>query len=412
MSTAPQAPMSADDPSRYFGFMGLSRMLLNGADPRTIRLQLVKRVHRDPGDAYALLDLATLLFMLTDLADRRYAFSLQEKALALRQLYHPHAAQPQATLRLLALYGPGDMTANTPLDCLLEGSDVEILQYFVAPGQPVPTALPEHDAVFVAIGESDESRPLLERAAAVTALSGKLVFNAVDRVAQLGREQVSAKLGRVPGICMPATIRSDRSSLERVARGERPVSGLHDKGAFPLIIRPIGSHGGKDLARAGTTAELTQYLDAVRNSEFYVSRFVDYSGTDGLFRKVRVALVDGVPYASHLAISQNWIVHYMNAGMFDSAEKRAEEQRFFENFDRQFARKHEKAMRHVYDAIGLDYVGIDCAETTEGELLIFEVDSAMIVHDMDSAELFPYKPAQMKRIFAAFRAMLNRATRR
>src|SRR5204862_6662039 len=108
MSAAPQVLTPAGDPSRYFGFMGLSRLLLNGADPGEIRKQLVKRVHADPADANALLDLSTLLFMLTDPADRIYAFSLQEKALAQRQLYRPPAARPQSALRLLALYGPGD----------------------------------------------------------------------------------------------------------------------------------------------------------------------------------------------------------------------------------------------------------------------------------------------------------------
>jgi hypothetical protein len=56
--------------------------------------------------------------------------------------------------------------------------------------------------------------------------------------------------------------------------------------------------------------------------------------------------------------------------------------------------------------MGLDYLGIDCGETSTGELLIFEVDSNMIVHAMDTAEVFPYKQPQMQKVFAAFRTML------
>jgi hypothetical protein len=59
--------------------------------------------------------------------------------------------------------------------------------------------------------------------------------------------------------------------------------------------------------------------------------------------------------------------------------------------------------------MGLDYLGIDCAETPDGRLLVFEVDNAMVVHDMDPVEVFPYKPPQMRKIFAEFRAMLARA---
>jgi hypothetical protein len=62
--------------------------------------------------------------------------------------------------------------------------------------------------------------------------------------------------------------------------------------------------------------------------------------------------------------------------------------------------------------VGLDYFGIDCGETPEGELLIFEADVAMIVHAMDPPDLFPYKGPQMRKVFEAFRAMLERAAER
>jgi hypothetical protein len=35
-------------------------------------------------------------------------------------------------------------------------------------------------------------------------------------------------------------------------------------------------------------------------------------------------------------------------------------------------------------------------------LLIFEVDVAMIVHDMDDEGLFPYKKPAMQKLFAGF----------
>ena len=56
--------------------------------------------------------------------------------------------------------------------------------------------------------------------------------------------------------------------------------------------------------------------------------------------------------------------------------------------------------------VGLDYFLVDCAENQNGELLIFEADNTAVVHNMDSPELFPYKPPQMLRIFKAFATML------
>jgi hypothetical protein len=58
--------------------------------------------------------------------------------------------------------------------------------------------------------------------------------------------------------------------------------------------------------------------------------------------------------------------------------------------------------------LGFDYYSIDCAETRDGRLLVFEADSAAIVHLMDPAEMFPYKQPQMRKVFAAFEAMLRR----
>jgi hypothetical protein len=123
---------------------------------------------------------------------------------------------------------------------------------------------------------------------------------------------------------------------------------------------------------------------------------MEYRGRDGLFRKYRIVLIDGHPYACHMAISNNWMVHYITAGMTESAGKRAEEAGFFARFDDDFARRHRDSLAAIADRLGLEYVGIDCGETPEGELLVFEVDSGMTVHSMDPVE----------KVCRAFRQML------
>ena len=51
---------------------------------------------------------------------------------------------------------------------------------------------------------------------------------------------------------------------------------------------------------------------------------------------------------------------------------------------------------------------MDCAETKDGSLLIFEADNTAIIHDMDPPDIFPYKAPQMRKVFDAFAAMLHR----
>ncbi len=64
------------------------------------------------------------------------------------------------------------------------------------------------------------------------------------------------------------------------------------------------------------------------------------------------------------------------------------------------------------ERIGLEYFTVDCAENKNGGLLVFEADNTAVVHNMDSPQMFPYKPPQMRAIFEAFVAMLYRRARR
>jgi hypothetical protein len=96
----------------------------------------------------------------------------------------------------------------------------------------------------------------------------------------------------------------------------------------------------------------------------------------------------------------------LNADMRVDAGKRAEEAEFMRGFDDGFAARHRAAFAELSARVGLDYFTIDCAETRNGELLIFEADHTGIVHNMDPPDIFPYKPPQMRKIFAAFAAML------
>jgi hypothetical protein len=102
------------------------------------------------------------------------------------------------------------------------------------------------------------------------------------------------------------------------------------------------------------------------------------------------------------------MVHYLNAGMTESAAKREEEARFMTTFDHDFAMRHEAALGAIAERVGLAYFAIDCGELKDGRLLLFEADVAMIIHAMDPPDMFPYKGPQMRKVFAAFDAMLRK----
>jgi len=220
---------------------------------------------------------------------------------------------------------------------------------------------------------------------------------------------LSRSLAGVPGLCSPTAVAASRSMLDDYLLSDRSIPGFEaPRGLYPCLIRPSSSHAGAGLARIDSREKLADYLRLSFERQFFVTAFEDYSGHDGLYRKSRVAFIDRQPFLCHLAISSNWMVHYLNAGMTESAEKRAEEARAMAGFDGDFARRHAAAFDALHERLGFDYYSIDCGETRDGRLLIFEADAAAIVHLMDPPDLFPYKHAQMHKVFEAFGAMLRR----
>ena len=411
-SIDPRRTVDVLDLNQYVtGVAGLARLLESGVDFAQLCQRLESRGRGNPPDANALLDLSTLLLMTPIPENRAFAFKMQQQALELRQVYHLRPSAAAATLRLLVLMAPGDMTANTPVDCLLEDTDVEITMLYVLPGHPLPAALPDHDLVFVAIGESEQGQLLLRQLDGLSKLSGKPVLNSPDRIRLLTRDRISALLRSVPGAVMPATARVDRASLLALAQGEAAVSSLLDAGRFPIIVRPVASHGGKNLAKIDNAADLAAYVAGLAEREFYLSNYIDYRSSDGQFRKYRLAMFAGRSFACHMAISSHWMIHYFNADMTGSEAKRREEEQFMSNFEHSFAQTHEQGLASIFRSLGLDFIVLDCGETQEGKLLLFEVDTAAIVHALDDPELFPYKRAQMRKLFSAFREMLQARAR-
>ena len=369
---------------------------------------MVDRVNNDPYDAAALIDLSTIAHIVGRPDDR---IALQNGALELQRVYRqpPEISAPDG-IRLLAFMVPGNFLANTPLEFLLGGSSVTLDMVYVLPGQPLPQPLPEHDVALVAITELEENQAALREIAALVPSWPRPVVNAPDRIARLTRDGAWALLNSAAGVAMPMTARVERSSLMQIASGELKIEAILENSAFPIIARPLDSHAGEGLAKLETQAAIDSYLDNRPEKTFFISPFVDYRGSDGLFRKYRIALIEGRPYACHMGISQHWMIHYVNADMYQNAERRAEEAQFMANFD-DFAIRHETALTAIAERIGLDYVTMDCAEMPDGRLLVFEVGNGMIVHAMDHPDLFPYKRPQMDKVFCAFQTMLRNASK-
>ncbi len=404
--TAVSALQRRTAPPPAMGIAALAGLAYQGADLEALRRRLADRLARDPQDAAALLDLS----ILTQLAGRRAeGLALQAEALRLARVYRQREAEPPAP-RLLVLAMPGDFMANAPIDFLLAGSPIGLDLLFVDAASPLPEPLPEHDLALLAIGESAESRPVLARLEPALRTWPRPVLNAAPgRIAALARDAACRLLDGLPGLHVPPTVRVGREALVALVAGRGSPAALLAGAGFPVIVRPTASHAGQGLARLADAPALAAYLAIHGDPAFFMAPFVDYRGADGFFRKYRIAVIAGRPFACHMAIADDWMVHYLSAGMEDDAARREEEARFMADFDGDFAVRHGAAFAGLAARIGLDYFAVDCGEMPDGRLLLFEADVAMIVHAMESAAIFPYKHVQMRKVFGAFQAMLRNA---
>jgi glutathione synthase/RimK-type ligase-like ATP-grasp enzyme len=329
--------------------------------------------------------------------DKPTGLAIQRDSLNLHQLFATGATPGASTLRVLALATASDMGANTPIDFLLAGQDIALATLYLGPDVPLPRHIPAHDVAIVVAPSSQDGEHALTMIEQLSEKWPVPVLNHPAQIRALERDRLYRNLHGIAGLHIPPTLRMTRNDLETA----------HDL-QFPLIIRPLGSHAGFGLAKLDDAQSLADYLDGRRENSFFVSPFVDYSGKDGLFRKYRIAIIDGRPYPVHMAIAEEWKVWYLNADMALNVTHRTEEAKFMQLFDENFGRRHGKALAQLAARVGLDYFLIDCAETRDGQLFIFEADHCAIVHDMDPVNVYPYKPGPMRKLFEAFGAMLTR----
>jgi hypothetical protein len=404
MSVAP-AERTGSPCAERIGLARLTKMAAGGIDLRPLWRELIAKLVDGTLEAGEGLDLSVIAQLL---GDKQAGLAIQREILASQRLFRSPCAVLNPGLRVLALAAATDIGSNMPIEFLLEDSGIELTTLYVTSEAELPQPLPEHDIAIVVASDSEDCRDALRKIGQMMQQWPRPLLNPPHLVSKLDRDKLHGLLAGIDGLEIPATSPVNRERLSDLSRSAAALCDIASELAFPVIVRPRGSHAGAGLAKIDEPAAIGRYLGERAEQDFFISRFVDYAGSDGLFRKYRIAIIDGQAYACHLAIAERWDIWYLNAGMSLSARKRLEEETFMRTFDVGFAHRHRAALAGLIGRIGLDYFTVDCAETSDGSLLIFEADNTAIVHDMDPPEVFPYKAPQMRKVFDAFAAMLHR----
>ncbi|MGA9299874.1 MAG: hypothetical protein WBW45_06485, partial [Bradyrhizobium sp.] len=294
------------------GFARLTRMAFEGGDLRPLRDQLIGKLANGTANAGEGLDLALITQLL---GDKQTGLALQAEVLTAHQLYRSPCSSERPKLRVLALAAAIDMGGNTPIEFLLENSGIELQTLYVVAGVDLPTPLPEHDVAIVIASDSEECVEALRKIDDLAARWPRPLLNPPRLVRNLDRDKLHGLLRGIDGLEIPTTLSVARAEILPIAQSRAELASLAAELNFPVIMRPRGTHAGVGLVRIDDAAAIARYLAERPAEDFFVSRFVDYSSPDGLFRKYRVVFVGGKPYACHMAIADRWDIWYLNAGM-------------------------------------------------------------------------------------------------
>lgn len=346
----------------------------------------------DPDMIVPHLNLASLLAERGEVAEAR---THRDAAYRSQNLFVETAPRPRRQVLILSTAESG----NVPFKYLLPRERYTRINWIVEYADEDQAArLPPYDLVFNAIGDPDLAPPTQARVEQFLKLCAAPVFNDPAKVRRTFRHLIPDLLADIADVAAPRSVRltADADWAALIAE-----AGL----TWPVLIRPIGSHGGKGLIRLEGPEDLAK-ADCPAGRDAYATAFRDYRSPDGAWRKYRAIFVGGRAFPYHLAISDDWLVHHGTAAMTKRPERLAEELRFLSDPQAAIGAKAMAAVGAIGRRLDLDYGGVDFTVLTDGTVLVFEANATMLVHlEAEGGVLAPKNP-HVRRILDAFEAMV------
>jgi tetratricopeptide (TPR) repeat protein len=323
------------------------------------------------------------------------------RAAQLQPLIRRPAASFPGQFRVLALFAP--FAGNMPTGYLFKDSpyDTDTLAVFASSEYDVELLKQDVHVVVNLVSDADQADTLLPLAADLVGRLGKPTVNDPRKIQRTARDAVADLLEGIAGCRIPKIVRQKAGTD---LANPRLWAGLPFSST--ILTRPVGTHGGDDFEKIEGPVELASFLRRRPDTDRYLIEYIDYRSTDSFFRKYRFIFVDGQILPYHLAIAADWKVHHDSTDMVNCPWMQREEEAFLSDPGTVFNSDHYRMLRTIERRIGLEYFGIDCGLDRAGNLVVFEANASMLVHEHN--EEFPYKTPFVHRIKTAFDEMLRR----
>lgn len=375
----------------------LSRSPGRGVDAIT---HLQRAIDLNPADAGSVITLGNVLMAEGRTEEAR---SLFLRARQIQPLITWPTKLGKPTFSLLLLDAPG--AGSTPLNYLAGNAAYDCHFIGIMPGLEHDVAMlnGKCDLVFNMIADADNGKDVLPLARELADRLTHTVVNHPRKIMQTDRASIARKLTGIPLLRVPRTMRFAAEEQHTIPEA---IKGL----AFPLLIRCGGTHGGDDFEKAEDMGAITGFIAQHPGTTMYITEFVDYRSADGYYRKYRLIFVNDEVLPYHLAIHNHWMVHHFRTDMGEHEWMRQEEEAFLREPQGVFNEAHFAAFAQAAQAIGLDYCGMDCSLDQAGNIVMFEANATMLVHE-ELNNAFVYKNPHIAKIKVAFDAMLGKLAR-
>lgn len=353
---------------------------------------------------HALAHLAHLAFgnALLDFGRTKEAHSHFKQALLLQPLVTRKAAKANAVFTVLLVLVPH--AHNTPYEYLIDQADYDSHVLLLLPGVEYDVAFlaSRCDVVVNLVSDVDQDKAMLPMATSLIDRLAKPVINHPTKISSTDRESISTLLSSIPSCRVPKVERHCGAAL--ISPGFLESSAAPP---MPFLARLVGRHGGDEFEMIEAATDLEKLISCRPAEDYYLIEYLDYRSADGFFRKYRFFFVGNEMLPYHLAIGAQWKVHHFRTDMANHPWMQREEEAFLGAPEAVFGPRHFAALRAIRAAVGLEFFGIDCSLDRDGNIVVFEANASMLVHGNNSD--FPYKTPYVRRIKAAFEAMLAKA---
>ncbi len=300
-------------------------------------------------------------------------------------------------LLILASALEGNIPWRLLIDCGVFQATIIAVEYF---DSQLP--LPSHQLIFNAIGDADLCQNGLEIASRLIDKSRAPVINHPDSVLKTGRLVNAKRLAILPGIIAP---RIALISKREIISGQALAMLAHKEFTFPLLLRAPNFHGGNYFVCVDSQDSLNSAFEGLPGENLLAIELLDSRSEDNLFRKYRVMSINGSLYPIHMAISTQWKVHYFSSDMDDNEKYRHEEELFMNDFSSFLGPDVISALKTINKTLGLDYCGIDFGMDKNGNILLYEANSTMVIVPPTNETRWSYKRVPIENALAATRRM-------